>query len=201
MISFRKLVGVAQHFINLFYRIVNLLHALLLGIPHGKRYIIHGRLAFRVASKASIKIGDNFYYSSGRNLNPLCASDRGMICVNDGALLSIGKNVGMSSTRIWSHSSITIGNNVLIGGGCILVDSDCHSLQWMDRREITHDVAHKKCAPIVIDDDVMIGMNCLILKGVHIGARTVIGAGSVVSKDIPSDCIAAGNPAKVIKRL
>ncbi len=52
---------------------------------------------------------------------------------------------------------------------------------------------------IVIEDDVLIGMNSIILKGVHIGARSVIGAGSVVTKDIPADCIAAGNPARVIK--
>ena len=52
---------------------------------------------------------------------------------------------------------------------------------------------------IVIEDDVLIGMNSIILKGVRVGARSVIGAGSVVVKDIPSDCIAAGNPAKVIK--
>lgn len=51
---------------------------------------------------------------------------------------------------------------------------------------------------IVIDDEVLIGMNIIILKGVHIGARSIIGAGSVVVKDIPCDCIAAGNPAKVI---
>ena len=53
----------------------------------------------------------------------------------------------------------------------------------------------------MIEDDVLIGARCIILKGVHIGARSVIGAGSVVAKDIPSDCIAAGNPCKVIKRL
>lgn len=56
-------------------------------------------------------------------------------------------------------------------------------------------------SPIIIEDDVFIGMNCLILKGVTIGARSIIAAGSVVTKSIPSDCIAAGNPAKVIKHL
>lgn len=57
-----------------------------------------------------------------------------------------------------------------------------------------------KSKPIVIEDDVLIGTGSYILKGVHIGARTVIGAGSVVTKDIPADCIAAGNPCKVIKQ-
>ena len=53
----------------------------------------------------------------------------------------------------------------------------------------------------MIGDDVLIGMNCLILKGVTIGDRSVIGAGSVVTQSIPADVIAAGNPAKVIKQI
>lgn len=56
-------------------------------------------------------------------------------------------------------------------------------------------------APVTIEDDVFIGMNCVILKGVTIGARSIIAAGSVVTKSIPADCVAGGNPAKVIKRL
>ena len=55
--------------------------------------------------------------------------------------------------------------------------------------------------PIVIEDDVWIGAHSLILKGVHIGARSIIAAGSVVTSDIPSDSIAGGNPAKVIRKL
>ena len=56
-------------------------------------------------------------------------------------------------------------------------------------------------SPIVIEDDVFIGVNCIILKGVTIGARSIIAAGSVVTKSIPADCIAGGNPAKVIRLL
>ena len=56
-------------------------------------------------------------------------------------------------------------------------------------------------APIVIEDNVLVGARCIILKGVTIGARSIIGSGSIVTKDIPSDCIAAGNPCKVIKSI
>ena len=56
-------------------------------------------------------------------------------------------------------------------------------------------------APITIEDDVWIGAQCVILKGVTIGARSIIGAGSVVTKSISPDCIAAGNPCKIIKKL
>ena len=58
-----------------------------------------------------------------------------------------------------------------------------------------------KSAPIVIEDDVWVGAHSIILKGVTIGARSIIGAGSVVTKNIPPDCVAAGNPCRVIKSL
>ena len=58
-----------------------------------------------------------------------------------------------------------------------------------------------KSPPIVIEDDVWVGAHSIILKGVTIGARSIIGAGSVVTKSIPADCVAAGNPCRVIKNL
>ena len=87
------------------------------------------------------------------------------------------------------------------GGGTILMDSDAHSLSYVDRRESVQDMKNRIDKEIVVNDDVLIGANSIILKGVHIGARSVVGAGSVVTKNVPSDCIVAGNPAKVIKGL
>ena len=125
---------------------------------------------------------------------------QGCISLNEGASLTIGDNVGISSACIWVHKSITIGNNVKIGGDCILLDSDCHSLDYLKRRDVV-DQADKVDKAIVIEDDVLIGTRCIILKGVRIGARSIIGSGSVVTKDIPADCVAAGNPAKVLRSL
>lgn len=111
----------------------------------------------------------------------------------------------MSSTVLWVKDSITIGNNVKIGGDCVIIDNDTHSLGYRIRNssirtpEGSLDVKNCARAHIVIGNDVMIGTRCIILKGVTIGARSVIGAGSVVTKSIPPDCIAAGNPARVIK--
>lgn len=90
---------------------------------------------------------------------------------------------------------------MLKSGGTILMDSDAHSLSYVDRRESVQDMKNRIDKEIVVNDDVLIGANSIILKGVHIGARSVVGAGSVVTKDVPSDCIVAGNPAKVIKGL
>lgn len=119
----------------------------------------------------------------------------------DNAVLEIGKNVGMSGTVIWVAKPIKIGNNVKIGGGTTLIDTDAHSLSFKDRRNEISDAKNRIDKEIVIEDDVLIGANAIILKGVHIGARSIIGAGSVVTKDVPEDCVVVGNPAKVIKIL
>ncbi|MBU3855540.1 MAG: acyltransferase, partial [Candidatus Phocaeicola excrementipullorum] len=86
-----------------------------------------------------------------------------------------------------------------IGGNCVLIDTDAHNMNYIIRRGQNTDWGIS--SPIVIEDDVFIGVNCIILKGVTIGARSIIAAGSVVTKSIPADCIAGGNPAKVIRLL
>lgn len=104
----------------------------------------------------------------------------------------------MSSTRLWIHESARIGTNVKIGGCVLITDTDAHPMDYVARRSSNDGT---KSAPVVIEDDVWVGAHCIILKGVTIGARSIIGAGSVVTKSIPADCVAAGNPCKVIKNL
>jgi acetyltransferase-like isoleucine patch superfamily enzyme len=94
--------------------------------------------------------------------------------------------------------SITVGNHCLLAGGVRLSDYDGHPTDYRERR-VSAPVSSESIRPIVIGDDVWIGTGAYILKGVHIGDRTIIGAGSVVTRDIPSDVIAAGNPARVVK--
>jgi acetyltransferase-like isoleucine patch superfamily enzyme len=80
----------------------------------------------------------------------------------------------------------------------MIADNDNHPLDWRLRREkVVVDKANVK--PVHIGDDVWVGAGCFILKGVTIGNGAVIGAGSVVVKDIAPYCVAAGNPAKVIR--
>ena len=84
---------------------------------------------------------------------------------------------------------------------CIIMDSDAHSINYKDRRDsLGLDKKNKIDKPIIIEDDVLIGTRCIIMKGVTIGARSIIGAGSVVTKDIPPYSVAVGVPAKVIKQ-
>lgn len=119
---------------------------------------------------------------------------------NDGVLV-IGDYSGLSQVSIVVNSSISIGKHVQIGAGCLIMDSNFHSLDWKVRRDIFNDHENASYAPVIICDDVFIGARCIIGKGVTIGNRSIIAAGSVVVKDIPEDCIAGGNPCKVIKSL
>lgn len=171
------------------------------GIKYGHNCIVHGHLGLKLATDSTVRIGDNFYMSSGNHVNPLARNLEAHICVNKGAKLIIGNHVGMSSPVLWAHKSIVIGDNVKFGANVTVMDSDAHSMNYLHRRNLSVDMTHKADAEVVIEDDALVGMNTIILKGVTIGARSVIGAGSVVVKSIPADCIAAGNPAKVIKRL
>ena len=163
----------------------------------GKNLQIPGKVSWLIRG-ARITIGDNFYLSSGNGVNPIASNLQADVYVEPGATLTIGNNVGMSSTRLWIHESAKIGNNVKIGGCVLITDTDAHPMDYMARRSSNEGT---KSAPVVIEDDVWVGAHCIILKGVTIGARSVIGAGSVVTKSIPADCVAAGNPCKVIKSL
>lgn len=147
-----------------------------------------------------LKIGSGF-----RCNNKVESNSIGLIqpCVFNisypGSCLIIGDNVGISGCSICARKSIKIGNNVLLGSGCLITDSDAHPIDWQVRRESREDQV--RCAPVIIGDDVFIGARSIILKGVKIGDRSVIGAGSVVVKNVPADCIVSGNPAKVVRYL
>lgn len=154
-------------------------------------------------NEGCISIGDDFLLTSGGGYNPLCRNVRGAIVANHYANITIGNHVHVSSPCIWARKSIVIGNDVKIGGDTIIIDSDAHSLNFLDRRfDRDEDDSRNACSrEVVIGNDVLIGTRCLILKGVHIGDRTIIGAGSVVVCDIPEDSIAVGNPCRVIRKI
>lgn len=175
-------------------------------IYYGTNLCVYNKFYLLKRPGAQIEIGDNFVFTSGEAYNPLARNIRGCIYVDDNAFLKIGHDTGISSSCIRVKNKIIIGNYVNIGADCILMDTDAHNLDYKVRREnLTNDKGRlidaitAKAAPIIIEDDVLIGTRCIILKGVSIGARSIIGSGSVVTKSIPSDCIAAGNPCRVIR--
>jgi len=168
-------------------------------IPWGKGWKFYGCPIVQKHRQSIITIGSHFQLRSTSSSNPLGPNHPVILCTwNPGSMLEIGDNFGMSGGTICAAESIKIGNNVAVGANSSIVDRDFHPID-PDKRKINPQSA--KTAPIVIEDDVFIGMNCLILKGVTIGQGSVIGAGSVVTRSVPPYSIAAGNPAKVIRSL
>jgi acetyltransferase-like isoleucine patch superfamily enzyme len=171
----------------------------LAGVNFGKRMVVGTKITLKKYNGAEFILGDDFVYTSGDSINPISRNIRGCIFINTDAKLNIGNDVGISSACIWCDESITIGSHVRIGGDCIILDTDCHSLNYIERRQIESDRKGTRTKPVKIGDDVLIGARTMVLKGVTIGDRSVIGAGSIVTQDIPSDCIAVGNPCKIIR--
>lgn len=153
-----------------------------------------------IARGGTFSIGKNFAMNNGIKGNPIGCYERCTFFVDRGAVLTIGNNVGMSQAALICHKSITIGNNVKIGGGVCIYDTDFHSLDPVIRRS-SEDLKNRAEKPVVIDNDVFIGAKSIILKGVTIGENSVIGAGSVVTKSVPANQIWAGNPARFIRSI
>ena len=125
----------------------------------------------------------------------------------DAGQLHIGNHVFIGpDTRIWAGESIRIGDRVLISHGVNIHDNISHSLSARDRHEHFLEILHRgngnlgniRRAPIVIEDDVWIGFNAIVLKGVRIGRGAVVAAGTVVTKDIPDFAIVAGPDARIV---
>lgn len=110
------------------------------------------------------------------------------------------------TTRIWGAEKITIGNRVLISHNVNIFDSPSHSISASERHQHFIDAVIKKKphignvskSPIFIEDDVWIGSNAMIFRGVHIGQGAIIAAGAIVTKDVPAFTIVAGPTAVTI---
>ena len=154
-----------------------------------------------VATGGKFNILSDFKINNNHRSNPIGRPQKCSFVVDHNGTLEIGKNVGLSSVAIVCHRKILIGDNVKIGGGTCIYDTDFHSIDPTHRNDSFLDKSNKKSKGIVINDNVFIGSHCTILKGVTIGNNSVIGACSTVTKDVPDDEIWAGNPAKFIKKV
>lgn len=114
-----------------------------------------------------------------------------------------------NDTRIWSGSEVLVGDNVLIAHNVNIFDNLTHPIDWRKRREHFHAIAGHghpdkidlQDAPVCIGNDVWIGAYSLIMKGVTIGDRSIIAAGSVVTRDVAADMLVGGNPARPIRQI
>jgi acetyltransferase-like isoleucine patch superfamily enzyme len=131
--------------------------------------------------------------------------------------IDIGNNVHIGGANFICRTGISIGNDVTMAWGITLYDHNSHSVNWEDRMNDNHqcyddllkygnNITNKDWSnvvqkPIRIEDKTWIGFDVTILKGISIGEGAIIGAKSVVTRNIPAWTVAAGNPAKVIKHL
>ena len=172
-------------------------------IIYGKRlkikkpYSIWGNIRFVMLGLGCISIGRNFHAVSARKRSLFTLFSPCHLTVIGDGRIEIGEHVGLNGTTIASRNRISIGDYTMIGPNTFILDHDGHSA-WPPRdRWTTSGIS----APVVIGQDVWIGMNCIILKGVSIGSGSIIAAGSVVIKDVEPNSLYAGNPAVKVKSL
>lgn len=198
-----KVVYLAKKAISMFsYLIwtpVNKLSFRMNDIKYGEGLKCRGKV-FTIAHslKAKIELGSHVFINSGNTQNPIGLGDRTYFQVFDCGEIIVGDNVGISNTAFSCYSSIVVEDNVFIGAGCKIFDNAFHPVDYYKR---VHTTEKPKSAPIRIKEGAFIGGGVFVLKGVTIGRHSVVGAGSVVTKDIPDNQIWAGNPAKFIKEI
>ena len=166
-------------------------------VTYGENLSINGRL-FVHGKKAGIIIGDNVVIHSVPTVNPTSGFAHAYLRTEGDGIITIGNNVGISHANITSYSSVSIEDNVLIGSGVKIWDTDFHPVGYVDR--VQKDESGKSLS-ITIREGAFIGACSIILKGVTVGRHSVVGAGSVVTRDIPDNEVWAGNPAKFIRRV
>ena len=156
-----------------------------------KKGSFRGRSFINLHPASEVKIGEYFACNSGPYIcitTPLATK----IHVYKNAKFTIGNNSGLSAASIICSLNIQIVN---IGAGTLIMDTNFHSTKWDARSDRGADIQDVKSAPIIIGDYVFIGARCVICKGIEIGERSIIAAGSIVTKNIPAGEIWGGSPA------
>ena len=175
-----------------FWYMANRLSACFWGIKMHGRCRFMGKTIFRTLPGAHIIVGDRCTFNSSHRSNLIGVYSPCMIStICRRAEIKIGDNCGFSGTVIAAALKIELGDNVRCGANTLITDTDWHQ----------DDPRTGKDAPVKIGNNVWLGYGVKVLKGVTIGENTVIGAGSIVTHDIPANVMAAGNPCKVIKQL
>lgn len=177
--------------------IINLLVMKCRGISYGNGLTTLGTIFIRGTGK--ITLGEQVRIISCREANPIGGDIKTILFAKGKSEIIIGNHTGLSNSAIVALNRIEIGDYVFIGSNCKIYDHDFHSIQF-EKRIMKNDPGVKS-APILIKNGAFIGAHCIILKGVTIGEKSVVGAGSVVTQNIPDGEIWAGNPVKFIRKV
>ena len=190
---------ISKNTFNLFFLIhknistpLTRIKANLFGIKLDRGCIFVGNTRLYRRPGSGIKIGQNCEFRSISDSNLIGINHKCIIATHQtGAEIRIGNNCGFSGTVIGAFIEINIGNNVRCGANTLITDGDWHS----------DDPRTGQPKPVFIGDNVWLGINVVVLKGVSIGKNSIIGANSVVTRDIPENTIAGGNPCRILKNI
>lgn len=183
-VTIRRAISIASHLVghligaagDRVFTAVARLRLWFAGVKVGPRFRATGWINLRIHPAADVTIGQSVRLNSGSRRNLVGSGQCLGIYAGRDATVRIGDRVGMSSTVIIATKGVSIGSDSLVGGGCLIVDSDLHALPVLG-----HHPAAVKSRPVVIGAGAFIGAHCIILKGASVGNGAIIGAGSVVA--------------------
>lgn len=167
------------------------------GIRTGKEFVSYGSMFIRGTGR--ITLGDHVRINSCRETNPIGGDTKTILFAKGTGEILIGNHVGISNAAIVAMDKIEIEDDVMIGANCKIYDHDFHSVNYEERMQPGE--VGVKAKPVKIKKGAFVGAHTIILKGVTIGEKSVVGAGSVVTKSIPDYEIWAGNPAKFVRTI
>lgn len=176
-------------------------------VKYGKSLQLKGVPIIFNKDGAKLEIGDHCFIKSSFLSNLVGLYSRTIIVTRvPGAEILIGNNVGISGATIYARKKISIGDNTCIGGNCKILDNDFHPIEVEERNSLLMNLngGDSDLIPakeIKIGKNCFIGCNSIILKGTVLGNGCVVGAGAVVVGKFDDNCVIAGNPAKVIRKL
>lgn len=166
------------------------------GVVSASPPILCGRPFVSRFEGSVIEFGRSVFLDSSRRNNPVGGEKPCILrTMNPQARIFLGDRVGLSSATIVAGNSIQIGSDTLLGGGCMILDNDFHvpgeRFAWKAE-------CSSNSRPISIGRGCFIGARAIILKGVTLGDRVVVGAGAVVTKAFPAQSVIGGNPAVLL---
>jgi acetyltransferase-like isoleucine patch superfamily enzyme len=166
------------------------------GVEFQGRVTMVGRPLISVAHGSHLVLAEGVALVSSLRANPLgCFQPCVLRTLASGAVLRLERSVGLSGAVICAGQRIEIGEGTIVGAGAMILDNDFHrpdgDCGWRNEYQ-------SNARPILIGRGVFIGARAIVLKGVRVGDRAVIGAGAVVTQEVPARHLAVGNPARVI---
>jgi galactoside O-acetyltransferase len=173
------------------------------------RHRLRGAVALSIGKRSKVRFD---------RINPMpqCRLTIGKDCIigtrvsfdREGAAFTCGDRCYIGASHLVLAQAITLGDDVVISWGVTIVDHNSHAIEWNKRANDVLDWARGtknwtdvKVAPVRIENRAWIGFNAIILKGITIGEGAIVGAGAVVTKDVPPYTVVAGNPARVVRAL